>query len=368
MALTPAPQTRQTGLSLVEVLVAMTIGLVILMAIISLLATSTRSRQELDQSGQMTENGQYAIQTLHEELRHAGFFGHYYANGLTAPASLPDPCVSSDASALLAAMALPLQGYHAPDQTTRADLATSTCATTLLGNANLKPGSDILVVRRADTAILSGTPTRGEVYLQANVTTAAIQFGSATANVPTTTADGGPVTLTQRNGAVISPANIRKLHVRTYFIAPCASGSGAFGVCTTSDDTTPTLKRLDLTASGGTPTLTITPLAEGIEFMKFTYGLDDTPPDTDPATGLTGDGFPDSWKNAGELTASTWGSVVAVQVNLLARALESSREHVDDKIYQVGPLAISAPGDGYRRHIFSIETRPVNLAGPRSMR
>ncbi|MBF0339652.1 MAG: PilW family protein [Magnetococcales bacterium] len=365
MALIRSSAPDQGGFSLVEVLIAMAIGLVILLAVITLLATSTRSRQELDQSGQMVENGQFAIQTLYEDLRHAGFFGQYYANGLATPGALPDPCVTSDATALLAALALPIQGYASTALTSRADVSATGCAAALLSNGNLKAGSDILVLRRADTAVTTGAPTAGEVYLQANVTSAAIQYGSSTANLPVTTADGGAVSLTQRNGATISPASTRKLHVRIYFIAPCSSGSGASGVCATGDDTIPTLKRLDLGASGGLPAMTITPLAEGIEFMKIQYGLDTTPSATDSATGLSGDGIPDLW--SGTPTLAQWSGVVAVQVDLLARAMTTSTGHVDDKSYLLGTLAIPARQDSYRRHVFSTEVRPVNLAGPRSM-
>ncbi|MBF0192447.1 MAG: PilW family protein [Magnetococcales bacterium] len=356
---------RQRGFSLIEVMIAMSIGLVVLMAVISMLSTSSQSRQELDQSAQLIENGQYAIQVLYEDLRHAGFFGHYHASGLATPASLPDPCTTDDANALLTALAVPLHGYESTAINTRADLSATTCATSVLSDANLKPGSDLLVIRRADTALLAGVPTHGEVYLQANVTTAAIQFGSSTANVPTTTADGSAVTLTQRNGDLVSPANTRKLHVRIYFIAPCSKGSGASGICASGDDTIPTLKRLDLEASGGVRTMAITPLAEGIDILKLRYGLDTTPSTIDPSTGLIGDGIPDAWSTAP--TLAQWSAVVSVQVHLLTRAPASSTDQIDNKTYQVGPLTVAAPGDGFRRHLFSTEVRPINLAGPRSM-
>ncbi|MBF0271888.1 MAG: PilW family protein [Magnetococcales bacterium] len=363
--ISPGQHRRQAGLSLIEVMIAMSIGLVVLLAVISMLSTSNRSRQELDQSAQLIENGQYAIQVLYEDLRHAGFFGHYHAGGLTTPASLPDPCETDDANALLTALALPLQGYSSTGITNRADVSATSCAATVLSPDNLKPGSDLLVIRRADTAILAGVPTSGEVYLQANVTTAAIQFGSATANVPTTTADGGSVTLTQRNGATVSPANTRRLHVRVYFVAPCSKGSGASGICAAGDDTIPTLKRLDLEASGGVRAMAITPLAEGVEILKVRYGLDTTPSTTDPATGLIGDGIPDTWSTAP--TLAQWSSVVSVQVHVLTRAPNTSTGQIDNKSYQVGPLTVAASGDGYRRHLFSTEVRPTNLAGPRSM-
>ncbi len=48
----------------------------------------------------------------------------------------------------------------------------------------------------------------------------------------------------------------------------------------------PTLKRLELTTSG----FSIVPIAEGVEYMKIEYGVDNSPSTTNASTGLIGDG------------------------------------------------------------------------------
>ena len=88
-----------------------------------------------------------------------------------APAVLPDPCEIASTANLVDALAYPVQGYRTPDLATAADVSASTCDNkNLLTAANLKPGSDVLVIRRAATTNLAPTDVAAlnEVYIQAN--------------------------------------------------------------------------------------------------------------------------------------------------------------------------------------------------------
>src|SRR5881398_2215390 len=106
------------------------------------------------------------MQILSDEIQHAGFYGEYYKLALP-PAALPDPC-STVLADLQNALPLPLQGYDAPA------ISPITC----LNSANFKSGTDILVIRRAETTPpLSTTPILNRVYIQANARKAEIQLG-----------------------------------------------------------------------------------------------------------------------------------------------------------------------------------------------
>ncbi|MBF0126449.1 MAG: PilW family protein [Magnetococcales bacterium] len=362
MALISRQAPLQAGVSLVEVMISMTIGLVILLAIISMLASSSRTQKEMDQASQIVGNGNFAINELYDNLRNAGYFGHYFFNAQSySGAALPDPCDVSDHAALLNALAMPVQGYAPASLTTRVDFTGTDCAA-LLTSANLQPGSDVLVLRRADTVALTGAYVANEIYLQSNVLIAGLRKNDAiTHTVQNNAVSAGSVAITQLDG---SPAEIRKLHVDLYFVAPCSVGSGAGGICTSGDDTIPTLKRLELSVSGGATAMVVTPLAEGVEYMKLLYGIDNNPSTVDSATGLIGDGNPDTFVAAPVLTE--WRSVIAVQVHLLVRSPESALDHVDNKSYLLAGNAIAARNDAFKRHVFSSEVRLVNLAGPRS--
>lgn len=356
---------RETGVSLIELMISLTISMVIMLAVAAMLSDVSHSHGELNKSGQLMENGRYAVQQLREDIRHAGFYGHFFYDTLAEPATLPDPCEVADADVILAGMALPLQGYNAASWTVRPAVTGLDCAGSFLTDDNLLAGSDILVVRRSQTSVLSGTPIENEVYLQSNVFSADIQFGRATASVPEEQADGDAVTLFKRDGT--TPADIRKQGVRLYFIAPCSKGSHATyeGVCTASDDTIPTLKMLALSSLGGTTTMAIQSLAEGVEKMKFTYGIDNSPSSVNERTGQVGDGVPDLYTATPSL--DQWRSVVSVKVDLLVRAPQSSVGHVDGKSYRLAGITVAAANDAFKRHVFGSEVRLLNIAGPREV-
>lgn len=340
---------HQAGVTLIELMIALAIGAVLLIGLATVFINSSSSRRELEKSSALIENGRYAISILADDLSLAGYYGFYNDIG-DAPATLPDPCALTSAS-LLAAIPQPLQGYRAANLTTVPDIdTTNTCEASLLTNANLTQGSDILIIRRADTAV-SGAMTSPEVYLEANARTAEVLISTAATGL-----------LRSPNKAGSPAADIRKLHVHTYFIAPCSRGSGANGVCQVGDDGIPTLKRLAFHRTGA---IEIEPLVEGIEYMKLEYGIDTSPSSINAITGLAGDGIPDSYVTSP--TTAQWASVVSVRVYILARAPRASDGHNDTKAYVLGSTNIAATNDQFKRHVYSAEVRPTNVAGRREI-
>lgn len=70
-----ARRTEQPGFTLVELLVAMTVGLFLTGGIISLFLGSKQSYNTSDAIGAVQENGRFVIDTLTQELRQAGVLG-----------------------------------------------------------------------------------------------------------------------------------------------------------------------------------------------------------------------------------------------------------------------------------------------------
>jgi type IV pilus assembly protein PilW len=66
-------QARQSGFSLVELLVSMTLGLVMLGALVALFGTSLQTNSQNSTSAQMTEEGGLALEFLARYVRMAGF-------------------------------------------------------------------------------------------------------------------------------------------------------------------------------------------------------------------------------------------------------------------------------------------------------
>jgi type IV pilus assembly protein PilW len=353
----------QLGLSLIELMIAMALGLVLVVGLGNVYLNSSRSSQELQKAGQQIENGRYALEILTNELRHAGFFGALGA--FKAPTAAPDPC-TTDAAALKESMNLPLQVFRPANLASRPDLSATTCTAGLLANANLAVGSDVLVIRRADTNALAigDVPVAGEVYVQANQIEADIQFGNNTAITAASMADGvTAATIKKMDG---SAATIRKFHVHVLFVAPCRAGTGAGGACTNTDDTIPTLKMLSLQINPATAALEMVqiPLVAGIEILRFELGIDDFPTDVNLLTGMLGDGIVDSYAAGPTLVQMEHG--MSGRLFVLARNTEPTAGHVDQKSYLLGsatPLTKAAANDAFKRHLFLGEVFLSNMGG-----
>ncbi len=78
---------RSRGLSLLELLVALSIGIFLVGGVVSLFLASKRSYTETDRFSRVAESGRFALVTLGRDLRQAGFFG---AAGLANLSTDPD--------------------------------------------------------------------------------------------------------------------------------------------------------------------------------------------------------------------------------------------------------------------------------------
>jgi type IV pilus assembly protein PilW len=353
---------RQRGLSLIELMISMAIGLVLLAGVTTLIVQQSSARTELDKAGRQIENGRYATQVLRDAIEHAGFYGEF-SSLPAAPAAMPDACATSIA-ALATGMPLHVQGFDSP-ATVPSPL--SAC----LADANHVPGTDILVVRRADTGTTPvASAVANQVYLQ---TTQATQIPPVTQTgyvIGTTAATPSVFTMLQKDGATL--ADLRKYHVEIYFVSPCSApgGTGTPATCTSTDDNgrpIPTLKRLELTNGASGAAFNVVPLVEGIENLQFDYGVD-----TD------GDGSPDSYTtgthSAGStaMAAADWANVMAIRINILARSNDPTSGYNDTKAYALsgpgtldGGAAAASTAPNYRHHVFSEVVRAINASGRR---
>ncbi len=347
------------GFTLVELMVSLTIGLLLLAGLVSVFASSSRAHAELKKSSEHAENGRMAIWELSRDVSLAGYYGEFYT--LPAPAAVPpDPCVITPA-ALYAALAFPVQGYEAPA------MSPLSC----LSNGDFVAGTDILVVRRADTTALLPTdvPTDNEIYIQTTASAAEIQVGQAVSAIGTAKkADSTNSVLFRKDGITAAP--IRKFHVHIYFIAPCSVPSNGGDFCTGAGDDggrpIPTLKRLELASVAGVTTLRAVPLVEGIENLQIDYGIDSSPAIQNAATGQFGDGAPDSYTTLPG--AADWPNVVSMKVRVLARATLLTLGHTDVKTYDMGLAGTVGPfNNWFKRHLFSEAIRLVDVSGRREI-
>ena len=65
---------RQAGFSLIELMIALTINLVIVIAAAYLYTGTSESKRALAQQQQLSENGQYALDLIGKDIINSGFY------------------------------------------------------------------------------------------------------------------------------------------------------------------------------------------------------------------------------------------------------------------------------------------------------
>ena len=357
------------GFSIIEFMIAMTLGLLVMAAVSSLLFNTSSANREVEKANAQIENGRIAVSILRDEIKLAGFYGDYGDVLGTAPA-LPALCNTIALVDLQASLIVPLQ------------TVSGAAANALAGCGpapTVKAGTDIIVVRRADTIPICGpgtlpashiAPTVGDYYIQSRPKPSEfeIQVGGGGFAFGTTKADGTPtqfcravkpsasadrlcptVTITANTAgtcAGFTAGAINKLHISVFFISPCNVCAGSRA------DTLPTLKRLVLSAGG----FTLEPLVEGIENLAIQLGVD-----TSPTSDVVGYGSPDKFVDT-PADMTELANVVAARIYVLSRSIDTSLGHTDTKSFVLGTRNIAAANDGYKRHVFNTLVRIENLA------
>lgn len=303
----------QRGFSLVEIMVAMVLGIVILLAVSEIFVSNSRTRGEIEKTGRQIENGIYALRMMEDELANAGYWGEAGAQSVSA--SLPPLCPTT-AAELTDAMGYPVQG----------------AATSGTDCENSKAGSDFIALRRASTCAAGTTGcalfSSGNFHIQVSackdVSAGSVLLKSALADL----------TFTQRNCSTAAP--IYRLFSRVYYV-----------------NDNDVLVRAEL--AGGNYS-TVTPLVDGIEIMRFEYGLD-----TD------GDGQIDTFTVSP--TTGQWSDVVAVKLSVIARNPEPTTGYADPRTYTLAGEEYEVPAAlrGFKRQLYSTTVHLRNVAGRREL-
>ncbi|MES2116956.1 MAG: PilW family protein [Pseudomonadota bacterium] len=347
------PSHKQQGFTLVEIMVAAVIGLIVLAAMTTMFVSNSQSQSELEKSNRQIENGRYTVQLLSDELRNAGYYGEFDPTVLALPAALPDPC-SVVLADLQGALPLYVQGY---DNAAGGQL---NCV------PDVRTGTDMVVVRHASSCTVDDpnceVNSAGAPYFQASLCGNLSELGSGSsadfyalgATMAAMTRHRRDCTPTAGSGTA---AAVRYLEIHVYFIANNDK----------SGDGIPTLKRAEIVNNGGALSVTIVPLAEGIENLQLEYGLDTN---SDGATdAYTADPAGFGGCAAVNCAIANWTNVVSAKVHVLARNIEQSGGYTDSKAYVLGTNAdgtrnvVAAAGDHYKRHAFDATVLLANPAG-----
>jgi type IV pilus assembly protein PilW len=330
---------RTAGFSLIELMIAMTIGLILLTVLATLFDQTTSGRNALERISRLTENSRFAADIIGDDIRHAGFYGNFMPPSDAIFAD-PSPCdwdvidvarIGWDPGAPAPVFPAQLMGYDDP-------VAAVTAIACL---PNRVPGTDVLVIRRAGSATVTGAAiTLQNVYVQAS---------QCVNDAPSLRVSNTAALFTLRTAAcdpaLLAP--VRRYLVRVYYVSSCNECSPSDGVRT--------LRRLEF-IDGGTRNV---PLAEGVEQFQVEYAFD-TNDDGSPEQFLT-------TISGGTTPTSRWSNVVALRLHLLLRSTESAgAANTSPAVYDLGPAhnAETCPA-GFKCRALSTTLRLNNVAGRR---
>jgi len=89
-----ANPNRHAGFTLIELMIAVTLGLLVLAALTSFFVRTSYNRSELERNSQQIENGRFAINALRDDMMLAGFYADLNAPP-TAVWNTPAACATS---------------------------------------------------------------------------------------------------------------------------------------------------------------------------------------------------------------------------------------------------------------------------------
>ncbi len=307
---------RQSGFSLIELMIAMVLGLVVVGGIIAVLIASRKS-YELQQGNNFNQQTlRFGMAQMDWSLRMADFWGGVKPDSISGtPVTTGLGGAGNCNAAWVLAVKQGVYGY---------DGAASFPVSNCVDNANYVAGSDVLVVRYADTRgydpattayTATTVPNRTRVFVVSSVGQQGYLFSQGQ-SVPQTP-------LGVNVGRYVYPYQIEM-----YYLSPCDS-PGADGKCGTADDgdalaRTPTLMRMRMDSSGA---LVSEPLVDGIEQLQFDYTV---------GVNVSGAWQPGTYLQASKLDATTWPAVIAVRASVVARS-----QVRDVSLPQTAALAIS---------------------------
>lgn len=367
----------QAGFSIVELMIAVTVGLLVVAGMSAVFVNTSQTRAEIERNNRQIESGRYASSILAENLHMAGFFASFdpyeliiKANspplgGATPMTSMPDPCnttLTGNASSLINSFFFHVQGID--------DVVAATVPSCL---SDVKLGSDILVIRRISSCVAGPTAAAGcdaaisgVPYFQASNCYLTGELATNTGSTSSTdylahfalSTDTSSSGLGKHALDCTAIASYQRYLVHIYFVANNNVGT----------DGVPTLKRAELGAtSAGVATWNIVPLVDGIETIQFEYGVD-----------TNNDGLVNAFNaNPGTYNLCTgasclanWLATYVVKVNVLSRNTEVSPNFTDSKTYILGKKADGLTdntfgpfNDAYKRRAFNSVVRLENPAG-----
>lgn len=330
---TPNPNFRQAGLSLVELMIAMLLGILIVGGMAALFVQNKNSYNQDERVARMQEDARFALNEIVRDVELAGFWSN-----LLNPVSIvvdDELAITQDCGDGTANwMYTPLQAVTAYDKPTNGN-AISTMFGCIDASA-YRAGTDAIAIKRVEGMPMERKDNPdddladSEVYLRTNGV-----LGLLYTNASTFTPDA----------VIAGVAQNWRYMPRIYYVRNYAATAG---------DGIPTLCRYYLDFSAATPTSTEECLARGVENLQIEYGIDT---DTD---GVANQYF------SNPTAAQLQSQLVSVRIYLLMRSVEPDPGYTNIKMYNLGNTVYDPnPDDNFYRRVY---TTTVLVRNTRNLR
>ena len=292
------------GTGIVELMVALAIGLSLSLAAIMIYLNNKAAWTVQGNIARLQETGRFALHLLREDTRLAGYWGLNVSPRTiqnVEQISLDNECANGWATQYVYPVSLANN--------------TNNGHTACIPDSDYKEGTDILTVRRSSNNTLDIEEVqKNGLYLYTSLTDGAVFIADADANLDKEIELGE------------SPAALYRVTAHAYYIRPFSQKPG---------DGIPTLVRETINADG----VSAEPMAELVEDLQITFGLD-----------ANSDGNVDVYDNDG-IDPGDSDKVVSVIVEILARGNTAEAGYTNRRSYRIGDHT-RAFNDGYRRQLF----------------
>ncbi|MBL4712790.1 MAG: PilW family protein [Gammaproteobacteria bacterium] len=324
------------GFSLIELLVAMVVGLIIISGAFSLHSATRKVQRVNEAQMDMSADARFAIETIAYDLRHSGMWGSTNRDGLidckstdtlctvststgdTPPSTVTDDCAVAGA---------PVWSYDL----TQAVFATDDTAGNPYGSTCIPPaegylsGTDVLEVKYADSNSSGAALIDGQMYVRSNFINGRLFVGSTAPRL--NASDSSTITSNYM------------LRAYTYYISNFTDTAG---------DGIPSLRRAALVNG---PAVENQLLISGVVDLQVQFGED-----LDDVVDIAGNLSIDAYVDPNQVT--DWTKVYAAKIWLVMRG-DTQQGVTSVKQFAIaGKPAASYGSDGFR---YFMVTSVVNL-------
>jgi len=311
---------RQAGLTLVELMVAMAIGVFLIAGALTVFAKTRDLYRTNEDAARLQETARFAMGLMEGDLRMANYWGlmnraELFLNAGVDNAGVddnpPDPSLDAFEAAIdecgdnwavrVRDFIEAFEGYP---------FGAGACA----AQGNAAAAGDVLVVRRASSNVIP-LATPGPIKVQASRTSAALFFGNDTSAIPA--------------GFLPPLSQTHALVAHGYYV----SSDAATGM--------PSLRRKRLGVDTGAPAILDEEVVPGIEDLQVELGIDEN-----------GDEIVDYYDAPPPGGVGAGDEVVAVTIWLMVRSERPEVGFTDNRRYVYAGRDIT-PNDGFRRLLTS---------------